>query len=106
MDGQALMKKWFEGLNGGKLASGLVADGFTYHGGDADFTMEQLQARVNEYRKKHPELLFSLDHVVQHANKVGVVWSAVTRSGSSKGVGTAKFRNGKFVSFEGVMPNL
>jgi hypothetical protein len=50
MDAQSMMKKWFDGLNRGKLASGVVAAGFTYHGADTDFTMDRAVRRASARR--------------------------------------------------------
>jgi predicted ester cyclase len=103
------VERWFrDGLN--KMDWNSVQDifkkDFVYHGGDRDFTFSELQDRVNEYRQEHPDLRFNVDFVVEHGDRVGVTWTAQTKSKTEKGVGVATFKNGECVEFCGVMPNL
>ena len=109
MNAKQAMEKWFsEGLNNSNWNSlqNAVHNNFVYHGGDRDFNFSELQARVKEYRQQYPELIFSIDFIVEHGDRVGVAWTAATKAKSSKGLGVATFQNGACVEFRGVMPNL
>lgn len=101
-----MIQSWFDGLNHSKLATEVVATDFVYRGGERDFTLAEFQARVDEYRQRFPELLFSLDDLVHSGDRIGVAWTAVTRQKSTKGVGIAKIQGSKVIEFTGVMPNL
>jgi hypothetical protein len=108
-DAENSIQQWFnQGLNQAnwQATDSIFAKNFIYHGADREFTLDDLKARVNEYRQMYPDLLFSLDFVVSHGEAVGVAWTAVTKNKNSKGVGKARFENGKCVEFWGVMPNL
>ncbi|GEM_PF-4363579 len=100
---------WFQrGLNHGDwdVAREVLADGFVYHGSDGDLDLDAFKARIEDYRRRYPELLFTVNGVVSHADRAGVEWTAVTKNASSKGVGVAHFSAGKCQEFWGVMPNL
>lgn len=103
------IENWFrDGLNNmnWNAVQSMFDDDFVYRGGDRNFTFTELQTRVNEYRQQFPELLFSIDFIVEHGERVGISWTAATKTKSSKGVGVATFQNGQCVDFCGVMPNL
>lgn len=109
MTAKQQIENWFrDGLNNmnWNAVQSIVNEDFVYHGGDREFTFAQLQDRVNEYRQRYPELLFSVDFIVEHGDRVGVSWTAATKTKSAKGVGVATFQNGKCVEFRGVMPSL
>ena len=103
------LNKWFDfGLNRGswQATEEIFADGFIYHGSDQDFDLPALRQRIEQYRQSHPDLHFKIDFVTSYANRVGVAWTASTKSTHTKGVGVADFKNGKCTAFYGVMPNL
>lgn len=103
------ISKWFEqGLNQASWAGTeeIFADGFVYHGSDRDFDLPALRRRIEEYRRSHPDLRFKIDFVTSFANRVGVAWTASTKTTNTKGVGVADFKNEKCTAFYGVMANL
>ncbi|ETW95868.1 MAG: hypothetical protein ETSY1_28820 [Candidatus Entotheonella factor] len=100
--------KWFEYLCGEEeaLIADLFEDGFVYHTSEGDLDLAGVKARIGEYRAAFPELLFHIDFVVSQGDRVGVAWTAVTKTQISKGVGVGTYINGKFTEFSGIMPNL
>jgi SnoaL-like protein len=109
MSAKQQVENWFrDGLNNmnWNAVQNIFDANFVYRGGDREFTFGELQNRVNEYRQNYPEVLFSIDFIVEHGEHVGVSWTAATKAKSEKGVGVATFQNGKCVEFCGVMPNL
>lgn len=104
-----IVQSWFSnGLNREEWSEirSLFTDDFVYHGADREFTLEQLQARISEYRGIHPDLVFGIDRIVSQGDAVGVSWHAVTRQGTTFGIGRGIMANGKIKEIWAVMPDL